>query len=116
MANSSNRAADTSLPLSLSEVDAFKQQVQKCWSPPTGGIKAEELIVSLRIALNKDGTVQGAPKVVGKSVYRNTFEKIATESAIRAVIRCQPYRLPIDKYERWRDTTLNFNPKEMFGQ
>ncbi|MBL4740759.1 MAG: cell envelope integrity protein TolA [Sneathiella sp.] len=112
--NSSSKAVDNSLPMSLSERDAFKQQVQRCWSPPTGGVKAEELIVRLKISLNLDGTVQGRPKVVGGGGLRDTFEKVATESAIRAVLLCQPYRLPIDKYERWKDTTLNFNPKDMF--
>lgn len=112
--NSSSRAADNSLPMSLSERDAFKQQVQRCWSPPTGGVKAEELIVKLKISLNQDGTVQGRPKVVGGNSFKNTFEKVAIESAIRAVLLCQPYQLPIDKYTRWKDTTLNFNPKDMF--
>lgn len=114
--NTSSKGADTSLPLSLSEKDAFKQQVQKCWSPPTGSVKAEDLIVRVRISLNKDGTVRGQPELIGQGVFKSQFEKIAAESAVRAILLCQPYKLPIEKYERWRDTTLNFDPREMFGQ
>jgi len=29
---------------------------------------------------------------------------------------CNPYDLPRDKYEIWKDLTLTFNPREMFGQ
>jgi hypothetical protein len=28
---------------------------------------------------------------------------VAAEGATRAVLRCQPYRLPLSKYEAWRD-------------
>ncbi|MEH6477111.1 MAG: cell envelope integrity protein TolA, partial [Sneathiella sp.] len=94
--------------------DAFKQQVQRCWNPPTGSVKAEDLIVRIRIALNRNGTVQGQPEILKSGNYKTRFERIAAESAVRAILSCQPYKLPIAKYERWRDTTLNFDPREMF--
>ncbi len=116
VASSSSKGADHSLPLSISEIDALRQQVQKCWNVPTGSVNAEDLAVKLRISLDRDGKVQGRPEVIRSGSYRNNFEKIATESAIRAVLRCGPYRLPAAKYDRWKNVVLNFDPREMFGQ
>jgi len=42
------------------------------------------------------------------------FYRAAAESAVRAMIRCAPYRLPNDKFTT-QDTVLHFDPKEMFG-
>jgi hypothetical protein len=38
----------------------------------------------------------------------------AADSAKRAVIQCQPYSLPAEKYAAWQDVILNFDPKDMF--
>lgn len=114
--SSSSAGADASLPMSISERDAFRQQVERCWNPPTGSVNAEELIATVRISLNRDGTVKGQPEIVRSGAFRSRFEKIAAESAVRAVLQCQPYKLPAEKYERWRDTVLKFDPREMFGQ
>ena len=36
------------------------------------------------------------------------------ESARRAVQVCSPLQnLPVEKYEQWRELTINFDPKEM---
>ena len=33
----------------------------------------------------------------------------------RAVLRCQPYQLPPEKYEAWREINVNFDPRELLG-
>ena len=45
------------------------------------------------------------------------FFRSAAESALRAVLnrRCQPFKLPPEKYDIWKLMILSFNPKEMFG-
>lgn len=40
--------------------------------------------------------------------------RIAAESAMRAIRRCQPYHLPLSKYEVWRDVEVTFDPRDMF--
>ena len=37
----------------------------------------------------------------------------AYEAARRAVLRCQPYKLPADKYETWREMEIELDPSEM---
>jgi outer membrane biosynthesis protein TonB len=39
----------------------------------------------------------------------------AAENAKRAINRCSPFRLPPRKYDVWRQLTLRFDPREMFG-
>lgn len=112
--NSSTKASDQSLPLTISELDALKQQVQKCWNVPTGAVDAENLAITLEVRLNRDGSLMEQPRVVNR--LTSDFHRIAAESAKRAVLLCAPYKLPAEKYERWREITMNFDPKEMFGQ
>ena len=40
-----------------------------------------------------------------------------SEDLQRAVLnpRCHPFKLPADKYDRWRTMTLIFNPRDMVG-
>ena len=33
------------------------------------------------------------------------------ESAVRAVRKCSPLRLPVGKYEQWKSFTFRFDPK-----
>ncbi len=109
----------SSAPMTISEVDAVRYKIEKCWIVPAGARDAENLIVRIRISLNQDGTIRGAPEIVNQSRMNQAgqqFFKIAAESARRAVLKCQPYdMLPPKKYERWQEIELTFNPKEMLG-
>ena len=46
--------------LSISEVDAVRQQIRKCWNLPAGAKDAKNLIIELRMTMNPDGTVRQA--------------------------------------------------------
>ena len=46
----------------------------------------------------------------------NPFYVTAAESARRAVLKCAPLKnLPVEKFARWREFTLTFNPREELG-
>jgi len=106
-------------PLTMSEVDAVRAKIERCWIVPAGARDAENLIVRIRIHLNPDGSIRGAPEILDRSRMGESgqqFFKIAAEGARRAVLKCQPYdMLPGNKYKRWREIELTFNPKEMLG-
>lgn len=107
----------SSLPMSLSEIDAVKQQIWPCWSPPVGAPQAEKLAVKIKLYLNQDGSLQRAQFVDGLRIGGDRFYRIAAEAAMRAVRRCTPLqRLPPKKYSEWREMTLNFDPSEILGQ
>ncbi len=106
---------DPTLPLSLSEKDAIRSQFVKCWNVPAGVKDAHQLIVTLRIKVNQDGSVTDAKLVQDESRYNSdTIFRAAADSAIRAVWQCSPLKnLPQDKYGNWKDMELIFDPKEM---
>jgi colicin import membrane protein len=93
-------------------VMAIRQGVQPCWRVLGGGQGADATAVRMRIQFNQDGTLKGEPQIMGGQ--SSPFFMAAAESAKRAVLQCQPYSLPADKYAAWQDVILNFDPKDMF--
>lgn len=113
---SKKRNFDASRPLSISEIDLVRQQIGQCWSLPAGAKGAENMNIEIAVNMNPDGTVRDA-RVNNKGLDADPFLRTMAESALRAVLnrRCQPFKLPREKFDRWKTMTLIFNPKEMFG-
>ena len=105
------------LPVTISEIDFLRQQIGRCWNLPAGAKDAENLVIEIRVAMNPDGTVNNARIVDQGRMTVDPFFRSAAESALRAVLnrRCQPFKLPAEKYDIWKLMILSFNPKEMFG-
>ena len=99
--------------MSASEIDYFRSQISRCWTPPVGGLGGEDIVVKLRIELNRDGTLVKAPQLANSG--SSAFFTAAADSAVRAVFQCQPYTMPPEKYSQWRDMLLNFDPRRMYG-
>jgi outer membrane biosynthesis protein TonB len=106
---------DASQPLSLSERDAIVSQFYRCWSIPSGAKDAYKLVVTLKVVVAADGTVQQIELAKDKARYvSDTFFRAAADSAVRAVKMCSPLKnLPADKYDTWKDMELTFNPKDL---
>ena len=97
----------------LSEL--IRRKVEGCWNVPAGAREAEDLLVEIRVVLNRDGSVYRAD-IVDTGRMGDSFYRVAAESARRAVQICSPFNeLPADRYEIWQTLTLRFNPKEMLG-
>ncbi len=98
--------------LSADIVDALRQKLASCWSVPPGAREAN-IIVKVRFTLNPDGSVQGLPEVLNAS--SDMLFGATAQSAVSAVMECQSYDfLPREKYDLWKDITINFNPNMMF--
>ncbi|BCW90338.1 hypothetical protein sos41_35060 [Alphaproteobacteria bacterium SO-S41] len=95
--------------------DAFKTQVSRCWSPPVGAPSPEQLIVDIRIKLNRDGSLNGMPQFVDSSKLSDPYYRAAAEAGRRAIMQCQNYDLPADSYEQWADLIISFDPSKMIG-
>lgn len=105
-------ASGRAATLSQSEIDALRAQIQACWNPPAGAIDGKELIVQVRLRLRQDGSLQADPTLMNRGSH--PFFQVAAESALRAIRRCQPYRLPVAKYDVWKDVEVTFDPRDMF--
>ena len=105
-------------PLSMSEIDNIRSQIQRNFSMPVGARGAESMIVTLRIMLRPDGTVTSV-EVAEDDRHRmreDRFFRSMAESAVRAVNRTRQIKfLSPEKYHLWRDITVTFDPREMFG-
>ena len=103
--------------LTISEKDLVKQAIKRCWNLPAGAKNAHEMLISIRMAMNPDGTVQQAKILDRARMGSDPFYRTMAESALRATLdpRCQPFRLPPEKYQRWKTMKLNFDPRDMFG-
>ncbi len=101
--------------LNVSEIDAVRQQLAGCWNVLSGARYAEDLVVEVRLYMNPDRTVRKAVIVDQVRYNRDGLFKAAADSALRAVRmeRCSPLRLPADKYEQWKVTTIRFDPRDM---
>ena len=101
--------------LSLSEEDALKAQIFGCWSIPLGLPYNESLLVRIKLRLKPDGTVIKSEILDHARMNKpgQGFYKVLAESALRAIMLCQPLRVPTTGYERWKDLQLNFDAKEM---
>jgi len=106
---------------SLTEIERLKQiirqQIQPCWSPPVGAEQAKDLVVTIFIRVDRGGTVTEARVVDGTASSDNPFVRAAADAARRAVLNpaCQPFRLPQEHYDLWKEIRFNFDPKGMLG-
>jgi colicin import membrane protein len=98
--------------LSLSELEALRARLAQLWTVPAGAKDPQELVVLVRIKLNRDGKL-AAPPVVLSSGTSPLF-MAARDSAIRALFRGQPYdMLKPEHYEQWKDVEITFDPRDM---
>jgi colicin import membrane protein len=78
----------------------FKQQVERCWKKPYGGIEAQRSEAVFNIRLKRDGSLEGMPVPEGSP--STPYLRVYQESALRAIIECQPYKLPAAFFEEWK--------------
>ncbi len=95
---------------------AIRSQIAPCWNPPIGRADVRKMTVVLSIQMAKDGSVVGRPSVVsqtGGTSGNAAYAKAFADTAVRAVLRCSPLKLPPDMFDAWKAFELNFDPSEM---
>lgn len=91
----------------------MRQAVSRCWNINAGLDGIQNMVVKVEVRLTKDGRIAAPPRVVNNQsspVFRD-----AADSAVRALVQCEPYLLPDDKYAGgWEHMILTFDPARMF--
>lgn len=104
--------AGTAARISQTELDALRARLMALWNPPAGARIPEELIVQVRIRLNPDGSLVGAPRVL--SAGDSPLYQAARDSALRAIFRGQPFdMLSPATYELWKEIDITFDPRDL---
>jgi hypothetical protein len=86
----------------------LRRELTRCWEPPID-VRAVNIppVVTLRVMLNADGSLAGAPSVLNGSSDR-LFQKVA-DAAIRGVRKCTPLKMPAplkERYEEWKNLVI----------
>jgi colicin import membrane protein len=94
----------------------IKDQLAQCWSPPAGMAEGSNVKPLIKVSLQADGTVVGIPLVANDQA--NPQFRAVADSAVRAVRRCSPFKIPaqfMPFYSDWKDWSITFDPREMLG-
>jgi outer membrane biosynthesis protein TonB len=89
----------------------FQAQVERCWKKPYGGIESQNPEAAFTIRLKRDGTLESMP--VPEGTPATPYLRVYQESALRAIIECQPYNLPAAYFEEWKYFTPVFTERKI---
>ena len=102
--------------LSFEEITILKEQIAECWNPPLGAKNLESLTVKLYLTLDKNANIKDVKLISGSQKQKfDPFFRTAVENAMRAIRHpaCTPLKLPLNKYDTWKQTILVFDPSQI---
>ena len=113
--NQSTRDFDPNAAVTVNEIQAVLQQLAQCWNVAAGARRDDALSVEIQMVMNPDATVRQARVVDAVRMNTDPFFRAAAESALRALGHrdCIPLKLPLEKYDAWKNLTLDFDPRNM---
>ena len=85
------------------------QMIRKCWRVPPGLPAPKAPWVEVRLFLNRNGTLAKPPEVVNQD--SDAAFVVMSRSAVNAVLSCQPFALPPENYDLWREVVLSFDTR-----
>jgi outer membrane biosynthesis protein TonB len=103
--------------LTMSEEDAVRRHIIRCWNPPVGARDAQDMEVRIVGTIRRDGVVQQVDVVADDKarMQDEPFFRAFAESAMRAFYKCQRLPLPPEKYDSWKNFDIGFNLRDMLG-
>jgi len=108
--------APTGPPLTGGEKDALRVAVSNCWNVGSLSSAALQTTVVVGVSMTPEGKPESSSiRLLSSSGGPDAAAKQAFEAARRAIIRCgaRGYNLPAEKYARWREIEMTFNPERM---
>ena len=102
------------VPLTGTELDAFRVSVQRCWVVDPGS-QAARVRITVAFELTREGRVAGSVERLRAEGGDGAAAESAFQAARRAVLRCQGdgFPLPADKYDQWRLVEMTFDGSAM---
>jgi hypothetical protein len=94
----------------------FTDAYLNCWSPPPTMPEGDRYIADVHVVFNPDGSLSGPP--VLDNPPRDPAWRAHADSAIRAVLKCNPLRVPPQYapfFEQWKTKTIHFDPQSALG-
>lgn len=97
--------------LTASIEDYLASVFERCWRSTQDMPNPERLVVTVRVTLNRDGTLAADPRAISAVLPGDAQMRVAADNALRAVRTCGPYKLPADSFSEWRELDLRFGVK-----
>jgi hypothetical protein len=101
--------------LTSSETDAVRSQMVNCWFFDAGAKGINQMTVDVHVSLAPDGTVKAVQADGGTRMALDPVYRSFVEATVRAVWKCSPLHVPLNKYDAWKDLLLHFDPSGMIG-
>jgi hypothetical protein len=106
------------MSLSLaSALDAWlTESYLNCWTPPPGMPEGDTYVAQIKVIFNPDGSLSGRPVLLNPPT--DTAWRAHAESAMRAVRKCDPLKVPAQYapyFDEWKVETIHFDPRETQG-
>lgn len=102
-------------PMTSAEIEKLRISINSCWN--TGSLTSEALrtkvVVGVRLAATGK-PVSSSIRLISSTGGKGEAVSQAFEAARRAILKCgiNGYELPLEKYGRWRDIELTFDPEK----
>ncbi len=110
-----NASASRMSPSLQGQLDGLMQeQYRQCWSYI--GLNTTRYIPQIKVEFAQDGSLSAQPVLLNPPGDPNLTT--LSESALRAVRRCNPLKIPAQfapYYDQWKSRILRFDPEEMNG-
>lgn len=99
------RGAGEGTAMTATLQDMLRSQIARCTRSNADAPSNMDLRVVVEVRLERNGALSSPPRLRDEARVMNSsnpFLRVAGERAVRAVIDCQPYRLPAEAYAQWR--------------
>jgi hypothetical protein len=95
--------------------EPFRELVSTCGALPPGVSLDRKISITVRIFLNRDGTLTEAPQLLEPNPSAD--QQTLMQSFASGLQKCQPYTmLPPDNYEQWKKLDLVVHPHNYLAQ
>ena len=97
-----------------SALDAWlTESYLNCWTPPPAMPDGDVYVAEIKVVFNPDGSLSAHPVLLNPPA--DPAWRAHAESAMRAVRKCDPLRVPPEYapyFEEWKVETIHFDPRE----
>jgi hypothetical protein len=106
-------AGDSQLILRSVAGVMMNRAVGRCWTANSGLEGANRTVVEVEVRLRPDGRLVEPPRVLNRRLGPILAD--AANRAVDAIVRCEPYDLPMGLYQGgWDHMVVTFDPQLMF--
>lgn len=99
------------IEISISERDLVLQQLNSCFNPRAGTVIEGEEFLKIRAEIDRQAFVNtNTVQIIDTNISKNNPYYVAITESAKAIFynpQCKKLKLPLNKYEEWKNLTIN---------